>query len=487
LKKLIKQLAGESIIYGMSSVVTKFIGVFLVPFYTSVFTPADYGVLNIVNSFFFFFGILVVFALDNSAARWYYDTDDVEDQKNTIASWFYFQLIMSFLVFILIFLFSKVLAKIILNNEQSDFFIYPALSLLFTILPGIVANWLRMQRKALQTVFFSIGLSLITITLTIYFVLILKKGILGIIYANLIANIVASIYVILILRKWLLPRYFDFLRLKLMLKYALPLIPTTVAFWVLNNSSAFVIQYFYNQSEVGLYQLGMTIASGVAIFVTAFQMAWGPFAFSIIKNENAKNTYAMMLNVYSIFFTSIALLIALFSLEILKIFTNKSYYGAAIVAGILSFNGIIYGYSYILGIGNNIEKNNKPLAISVFFGAIITFILYLILVPLIGKEGAAISTTLGYIVVPIFVYKKAQKVYKIEFNVNLTIFISIIGICIYSISLFFESNNILMIILLKLLLIFIYFAIVFLLIKKFDENLYKKINSIFSRFFSTKY
>lgn len=483
MKKLIKQLAGESLIYGLSSVITRFISVFLVPFYTSVFTPTDYGVLNIINSFFFFFGILVVFALDNSAARWYYDTENVDDQKKTISSWFYFQLFMSLLIFIIIFIMSKLLAKFILHSEKEEFFIFPALTLLFSILPGIVTNWLRMQRKPIQTVFFSIGLSIITIVLTIYYVLIQKMGILGILYANLIANIAASIYVIVILRKWLLPKFFNFLRLKEMLKYALPLIPTTVAFWVLNNSSAFVIQYFYNQSEVGLYQLGMTIASGVAIFVTAFQMAWGPFAFSIIKNENAKNTYAMMLNVYSIFFTSIALIIALFSLEILKIFTNKAYYGAAIVAGILSFNGIIYGYSYILGIGNNIKKNNKPLAISVFFGAIITFILYLILVPLIGKEGAAISTTLGYIVVPIFLYKKAQKVYKIEFNVNLTIFISIIGICIYTISLFFNSNNILMIILLKLLLILIYFVIVFLLIKKFDENLYKKIKSIFSRYF----
>jgi len=95
MKKLIKQLAGESIVYGLSGIINKFISVFLVPLYTRILLPSDYGVLNLVNTTFYFVAIFVVFALDNSAARWFYDSDNTEERKKPIATWFWVQLIIS--------------------------------------------------------------------------------------------------------------------------------------------------------------------------------------------------------------------------------------------------------------------------------------------------------------------------------------------------------------------------------------------------------
>ncbi|MBK9483526.1 MAG: hypothetical protein IPO02_16455 [Bacteroidetes bacterium] len=95
MKYLLKQLAGESLIYGISSMLSRFSGIFLVPLYTRLLLPADYGALSLVNSTFYFIIVLAVFALDSAAARWYYDTEDINERKKTIASWFWFQLISS--------------------------------------------------------------------------------------------------------------------------------------------------------------------------------------------------------------------------------------------------------------------------------------------------------------------------------------------------------------------------------------------------------
>ncbi|MBK7588372.1 MAG: oligosaccharide flippase family protein [Bacteroidetes bacterium] len=151
MKYLLKQLAGESLIYGISSMLSRFIGIFLVPLYTRLLLPADYGALSLVNSTFYFIIVLAVFALDSAAARWYYDTEDINERKKTIASWFWFQLISSLILCSIIVLCSPLLSKYILKDSTKNIlFIIPALGLLANILPTMVSNWLRFQRKAIQ-------------------------------------------------------------------------------------------------------------------------------------------------------------------------------------------------------------------------------------------------------------------------------------------------------------------------------------------------
>lgn len=421
MKSLLKQLVGESAIYGISGIITKFIGIFLVPLYTNVFEPADYGMINILNSFFFFVGILVVFALDNSAARWFYDTEDLDDRKKTISSWFWFQLLLTAVVCSIIIGISRFLSHRLLHTNDPDLFIVSAVSVFTGVLPIIVQNWLRMQRKAVHTVLFSLLYSLLTIGLTIHFVLFEKSGVIGVFYAVLLSNTAASVYCIFLLRSWISLKYLSAARLKEMLRFALPLIPTSIAFWVINSSSTFVLDYFHGMDEVGIFQLGITISSAVTLFTSSFQMAWGPFAFSIIQKDNAKEVYSAVLTAYAIIANFIALSVALFAYELLVVFTTPDYYEAYLVAGLLCFNSTIYSYVYIIGIGNGIVKDNKPLAISVLLSAAVTTGLLVLLTPLYSKTGTAISMIIGNLVIPVYVYFSAQKRYYIPYRTILAL------------------------------------------------------------------
>ena len=482
MKALLKQLLGESAIYGISSIITKFIGIFLVPLYTSVFSPADYGVINIINSFFFFVGILVVFALDNSAARWYYDTEDLTDRKKTIASWFWFQLIMTILICSGIIISSSYLSNRFVHSENSYLFIIPSLCVLTGILPTILSNWLRMRRKALHTVIYSISYSMLTIGLTVYFVLITQTGVIGVFYAVLISNIVASLYCIYQLFDWLSFSYFSVPRIREMLKFALPLIPTAIAFWVINSSAAFVIEYFYPLEEVGLFQLGVTIASAVTLFISAFQMAWGPFAYSILNQDNAKKVYSTVLTGYSLFANFLALCVSLFALDLLHFFTTPDYYAAYVVAGILAFNTTIYGYVYIVGLGNGIAKDNKPLAIAVLISATITAILLFTLTPIFGGVGTAIGMLLGNIIIPVYIYISAQKRYFIPFKTKLPLLITVLSFSFYLIYLSLESSSFGFNLLLKLGLITLFFVFSLLLLRIFEPLLFSKLRPLLNRF-----
>ncbi|MEQ8909953.1 MAG: oligosaccharide flippase family protein [Vicingaceae bacterium] len=470
-----KQLFGETAIYGLSSMSTKLISLFLIPLYTAVLSPADYGTLNLLNAFFSLALLLAVFALDNSAARWFYDSEELTDKKSTISSWFWFQLCITVFIFVVVIFFRKLFAEQVFDLENERLLWIAAGSYLFGVLPSITPNWFRMRRKAKQTVAYTISLSLITITLTIYFVLVKEYKVKGIFLALLIANAVMSLVSLILLKSWLFPKYFKADRLKEMLKYALPLVPTVVAFWVLNSSASFVIEYFSGKHELGIFQIGMSIASGITLLITAFRMAFPPFAFSIYKKEGAKRLFASILTAYSLVFVSVALFLSLFALELLKLFTQPSYYQAASVAGLLFFNNIVYGYSYIVGLGNGIMKDNKPIAKAVFIAALITASFFVVAIPNLGVEGAALSMLLGYLVVPILVYRDAQKKWHIPFKAKLSLLIFLGGISAFLISLSFKGLDYGYYILIRLLIFLIYLSFLYLLIRKFDRESFNKV------------
>ncbi len=88
-KALLKRLSGDSLIYGLSSVLIKFISFFLFPFFARELNPADYGLINIFNTLTFFTAAVISLGLDAAVTRWFYD-ENTEDYKNKIFSnwWF---------------------------------------------------------------------------------------------------------------------------------------------------------------------------------------------------------------------------------------------------------------------------------------------------------------------------------------------------------------------------------------------------------------
>ena len=483
---LLKQLAGESLIYGVSNIITRFISVFLMPLYTRAFSPEDYGVISIINSFLFFVSMLVLFSLDNASLRWYYDTEEITERKKTISSWFWFQTIFTFLISALIIVFVKTISNKLLHTEDTSIITYAIFGLSTGVLPIVVQNWLRIQRKALLTVFFSLSYAIVTIVLTVLFVLYQKTGVIGIFYAICVSNIVMSFVGVLIIYKWISLKYFSYNRLVEMLKYAAPYLPVSISFWLINSSAAFVLEYYHPMAEVGLFQLGITISSAVALFTSSFQMAWNPFAFSIMKQPNAKSVYSTVLTVYTILTSITVLLVSLFAKEILVIFTTPDYYEAKVVAGLLAFNSAIYSFVFFVGIGNNIIKNNKPFAVSAIIGALITVICMFLFIPTYGKIGAAYSMILGNIFIPIYVYISAQKKYYIPFNILFVVLIYSLSFVTFLFSLMVDSNLEGFQFSFKMLLGLMFILFSFIGLFLFDRKSYNSSIFLFKKYFIKK-
>ncbi|PZX57775.1 O-antigen/teichoic acid export membrane protein [Algoriphagus ratkowskyi] len=471
--KNLKNLASDSLIYGLSGILTRFIGVFLTPIYTRVYTPDDYGVIGVLTNAFILITIFLVFAMDNSTARWFYDTEVSEERKRIINTWLWFYLFISVIATVFFFFTANYWAALVLDDYADGAYLIKllALTLPLLVLPSIGVNVLRFERKARRAVFLSLYQSLILIGFNILFVVILKKGVAGVYYAQLWGAILTLPVAIYFLYTWIgLPSWFDWVKFKEMLRYALPFVPASLGYWVVNLSGVFFINEFLPKSEVGLYQIGISIAAVSALATTSFQQAWSPFAFSILSQPHAKEIYAASLQLYVFVIGFICTLISVFAFEALVLLTTPAYYGAALVASMLTFNYLLMGLTNIAGLGASIAKKTAPLGMISLLSAGLLVALNLFLIPLYGKEGAAFAICIAQLIIPIYMFWKSQQLYFIpyKFLKNLAVFAAFIACSIASYHLpivgFFST------ILLKVILLLVTF---FLIAWVNKEELYK--------------
>ena len=416
----LKELLLESGIYSLANIFTRFLQILLLPLYTRLLTPDDYGILAVVTTVSTILGIFVTFQLDSSVFRWFLQTDDETDRRKTFSSWIWCQLLVSAAVTILIYSYQKFFGINIQNGEQNaDIGIYLVLAsatIIFTTFETAILTFLRVLRKKWASLIVVVVSALITILTTIYLVAILKWGVYGVLAAGLFSNLFKSVFVIIYLRGWLSPFYFNFARLKEMLAYSIPLVPAGLALWIVGLVDRLFLLHYANAAETGLYHIGNSLSSVVTIIVTGFLQAWSPFAFSISETPNAKKTYSSALEIFLIITCLVSIGTGFFSPELLRIVTAEPYYAAYNTVGILCLSNVLLGVYQISGIGLALVKKTTPIFYATLLAAIVNIGLNFLLIPPFQRMGAAWATMLSVLVIPVFLFIVAQKNYFIPYR-----------------------------------------------------------------------
>ncbi|MEP6780421.1 MAG: oligosaccharide flippase family protein, partial [Gemmatimonadaceae bacterium] len=307
-------LASESLIYGVSAIFTRFISVFLVPVYTRLFSPEDYGILSLVTSTYAVVAVFAVLALDSASGRWFWDSELESDRKRTIATAAWSQIASAIVFGVALYFASDRLAILVVHRADTAlYFRLLAITLPFAQFGTVVSGWLRLQRRPVAATVYALGTSLLQIAVTLFFVVGMHWGLKGIYSAQVLSLTVGAFAALALLKDWINPAWFDFVRLKAMLMFALPLIPSALAMWVVGFADRYFVEMFDSTSEVGLFSLGSSLAQGMFLLTGAFQMAWGPFALSIHKEPDAKRTYAQAFLAYLGVTTFIATGLSLFA------------------------------------------------------------------------------------------------------------------------------------------------------------------------------
>lgn len=412
----LKSLSKDSFAYSISNIVTRASSFILLPVYARLFAPADIGVVNLINVTFFFISSVMLFCLDSAAVVFYWK-DGITSKAKIFSSWFWFVFLVNAILCLFVFCFSNSLSKLVLSDSGYGIhFTLTFVAGLFNIVPLIYSNFLRITRHPFTQLKIALLTALMNLFFTYLFLFYLKSGLIGIFYSQLCAAFVNGVVCCWLFRKQLSIKLFDWPLLKQMLSFSIPVIPTTITFWLSNSISLYSISYFFDKHEVGLYNVASSIASIINILISAISQAVLPFALSINKEEQAKAIYSKIFQTYYLTLGFIGLLISVFSKEILSIIATNKYSESELVLIFLVFNSVLIGSNTIAGIGLNVAQKMKSLFKVSVICTLSNIAFVFILVPLIGKEGAAIAAMISNIFLVVLTMRSSQKYYFVPYN-----------------------------------------------------------------------
>jgi O-antigen/teichoic acid export membrane protein len=417
--KRVSQLGGETVVYGIAGTIGRFIGIFLIPLYTRAFSPADYGQIAILTAFTALLSTFIILGLDSATGRWYYDNDNPLRRKQVITSWFWTQNSVGWAVALVVIVLSAPIAGLLLGSaapESAKLVSLAVLTVPLSTFGKVIGNWLRYRRRPWTATIYFTASSLLTIACVVLFVLVWKQGVQGLFLGQIAALSLTGVVAVAIMWRWLAPRQFSRRLIREMLVFGLPLVPAAVAAWVTASADRFILKGFVPTAEIGIYSIGASLASGMALLTGAFQMAWGPFAYSILADPASSRVYAKVFSVYSLLVCMIGTALSLFAPLLLRILTTPAYYGAASSVPWLTFAYAAMGATYVVALGSGIVKKSAPVALSIFIGAGVNTLLNLTLIPRLGRDGAAVATFAAYLVAATYLYFASQRYYTIPYR-----------------------------------------------------------------------
>lgn len=454
----VKKLAGQTFVYGIPTILGRFLNYFLVPLHTYNIGAQEYGQVSELYAYAALMQVLLTYGMETAFFRYSQDYD-----KKIVFNTALLSLMLSTGIFLLITF--SFLSPICSAMEYSGHPSYISLFLIILSLDALRAipyDWLRRENRAARfalvksiDIFTNIIFNVIFIVVCPY----LKKHgfedslswfnendlVVYIFISNLIASIAS--FIMLIPQFRLFRLHFDSALLRKMLAYGFPVMIGGLAGMVNETFDRVALRRLvripenittiadanaYKIAQIGIYGACYKLATLVSLFIQAFKFAAEPFFFSKMKQQDAKKSYASVMSAFVIFLCIVFLGVTGY-LDIFQYFMGRDYRQGLAVVPILLLANIFLGIYYNLSIWYKVTDKTKWGAYISIFGAIITLVGNFLLVPLISYVGAAITTLVCYFSISALCYLIGQKYYPIAYDVKRLCFYIIFALILYSV------------------------------------------------------
>ena len=410
------ELLKSSLIYSLSGFTRRFIGICLIPVYTRIFSPDQFGVIDLIATATTFLNLFLILGLDSAVGRYYVDAESDQEKRVTASTSLFYLTAFSTLVILLLIAFSKEASVLILGTPVYSLYLTVALlAIPFSVLFSSFQNLLKWRFQPVAVAATSIGSLLLQASLTIYLVVFLGVGIIGIYIAWLVTTIIFSAIGFCLTRSSY-SLSFSSRRLKELLFFGVPYVPLSLAHYIMTYSDRYFLRYFSGLNEVGLYGVAYRLASVIGLLLLGFQNAWGPFVYSTYKDKGAKRVFLKTYDYVSVVVCFVFLALSLFAKEILMVFTTRDYVEAYKVVPFIAASIVAYTLGGYFAIGIGIAKKSIHMAWGGGVAALVNLGLNFILIPPLGMIGAAIATVISFLVLGVVIMHISQRYYRVEYK-----------------------------------------------------------------------
>ena len=390
---LLRQAISHSAQYGAAALVSRAASLVIVPVYTRVLAPSDYGQLDLLIAFGSLAQLTVALEVSQGLARHYADAASPGDRRLLASTSLWFS-IAAYMAFVLVTTaVATPLSALIIGRSAPDLVVAAAVWIFSGGVFYLVLNQLRWMLDPRGYAVVSVFGTVASIAFSVALVVAGHLGVLGVLLGGTIGNALGLGLGIYQARS-VYGATFSLGRLRQMLSFSLPLVPSGVAVFVTLYVDRIAISRLMTNADVGLFGIGFRLAAVSSLLIVAFQTAITPIVYQRHREPEAPAQLAAIFRAFAAVALGLSLALAMFADEIMRVFTTPPYYASAAVVPLLAPALVLSGM-YVLAPGLAIAKRTGSIAIVSVAGALLNTALNLLFIPAFGIVGAALATFLG--------------------------------------------------------------------------------------------
>jgi O-antigen/teichoic acid export membrane protein len=420
--------------YGLGQVLLNAFSFILLPIYTHRLTPADFGVLEILGRSADVLQMVLACGLFMATLSFYqHESGDPQAQTRVFPTAIRGVCVAGGAAVLLLMQWATSISSTLLGSAAYGWAVRLLLvTTLFEVLFQVGVLFLQARLKSGLFVVLTVTRLLFGIGITIALVTALNWGIRGVLVANLLHTILfAVIGCAYVVRE----NGFEFDRrlLKEMVALGLPLLPSGVLMFVLNNGDRYVMQSTRGATELGLYALGYKIGRlGVMFVLTPFLKVWGAVMIQHAQKEDGQNRLPEVATYFIVAYTTFSQALAMSADEILHLIAPSAYWSATSVVPLILLSYLFWGLSTIADTAFYVKKNTKSKPFLMAVGAFVSLALYFLLIPRYGMMGGAWATLGGFFVFYVVTTIVAHRTMPIRYEYGRMLVMIILGCVLYA-------------------------------------------------------
>jgi O-antigen/teichoic acid export membrane protein len=449
MREKLKQLTKDTVLYGLSTIVGRFLNFLLIPIYTHYFRTGDYGVLSMLYSFIALLNIFFLFGMDSAYLK--FAGTDESSAKHTILRTSLTPVFVVDVVFVLLLLVfrNQLSVSFHIPVEYQPLWYYVGGILILDSLSALPFISLRLQKKALRFSVIRISNILINIVLNMILILFFKMGIESVFISNLVASAFSFLVLLPDLLEFRFGKFSGDL-FKHLLKFGLPYLPAGIASMFMQVIDRPIVERLKGYSVLGIYQANYRLGIFMMLYVSMFQFAWQPFFLENAKEKDSKQIFARVFTYFTAIGAVVLVVISFFIADVAKIevhhfsLIGRNYWSGLSIVPIVLLAYLLNGFYINFSAGLFIKEKSIIFPFIMAIGAIANVDANFLLVPKYGITGAAIATLISYFLMAVGFYIASLKIYPIKYEWNkisvMLVMIAVYGFLYYSYFDFLSSH-----------------------------------------------
>lgn len=417
----IKSLSIQSLIYGAGHVLARLVTFLLLPLYTNVFSPADYGVVSLAYTFLGFMNVILHYGLDAALMKHYVPADDA-GRKTYLTSAYASFLVTSVGVALIFTLVRGAVAEPILGGPYPKYLIYMAWIMALDILWSVPMLLLRSEEKPFWYVGFSLFNVISTLTLNLVFILKMNMGIEGVFLSNLITSGLLCLLTLPMMIRRLDFRSWSSGAWKQLMRFGLPFLPSGIFAMIMELADRYLLKYLTDMETVGLYSAGYKLGMLMLLLVMGFNMGWQPFFLREGAGDDQKALYARVSTYVLAGLGFVWVLLVMWVDDLVRLnlgsfaVYGEAYWSSTVVVPWIALAYIFHATFLLQLPGVFLKEKSQWVAVTRGIGAVSNIGLNLIFIPWYGAVGAALATTLSFALMGIAIYLVNRRIFPVPYE-----------------------------------------------------------------------